>query len=161
MDDIRKLERDTQRIMQEEPIRVPKPLSPAHPEGVSTPFSPAHPVGVLLDAGSLTTGEGPIIDLVPPQGQGEKAIGQSSQNHANGEHLLESRRPSKVKRKASQLSRRRSQVDGDQASDVRSKDSCTESMIGFALGSIALSSDSDSDIEFFDAIGKALQVLEG
>ena len=103
--------------------------------------------------------------MVLPQGQREKTAGQSSQNHANGEHLLESRRPSKMKRKASQLSRRRSQVDGDQASDVRSKDSDTESMYStqmeFALGSIALSSDSDSDIEFFDAIGKAHRCWKG
>ena len=85
MDDIRKLERDTQRIMREEPNRVPKPLSP---EGVSAPLSSAHPESVPLDAGNLATGEG--LSVVLPQGQREKTAGQSSQNHVNGEHLLES-----------------------------------------------------------------------
>ena len=172
MDDIRTLESDTQRILQEK-------LSHAHsPHGRDL-----HPGGAVLETGDHSTPEGQH-STTPPGGhnsatppgeerslmiapsQGQTTAGAQThqstagaQSHQNGEHNGESRRGSKIRRKSSTHQvYRRSQADStmDQTSDdVRNRDSDTESMYStqmeFALGSIALPSDSDS--EFFDATG--------
>ena len=151
MDDIRTLERDTQRILQEKLNHAPSPhMRDPHPEGAVVGHSSATPTGGHSSA--TPPGEERSLSVAPSQGQ--SAAG--AQSYPNGELNGDTRRASRTRRKGS-THRRRSQADGtvEQTSNIRSKDSDTESMYStqmeFALDSIALSSDSDS--EFFDATG--------
>ena len=154
MDDIRELESDTQRVLQEKLSHIPAPLGHAQQDGAV----PGIPVSTTASKEEAAGGPAQVQSI-------HAAASQPSQIHANGEHYLETRQPSKVKRKGSaHMVRRRSRIEGsaDQSGDVRSKDSDTESMYStqmeFALDSIALSSDSGSDTEFFDAIGRSMHV---